>query len=128
MEHQEVYEDAGEKLAEKIHEIVRDEEYSSEEVMERIEMKNNKMKWAAFDKTKPKTKTAVAKETATNTTDEENGKALLTKQSERMEAETLKIKTMKLGRASKVYKMREVIQGTKKAAKEASAIYDFRTN
>ena len=69
----------------------------------------------------------MAKESATNTTDEEKGKALLNKQSERMEAETLKIKTMKQGRASKVYKMREVIQGTKKATKEASAIYDFRT-
>ena len=31
-----------------------------------------------------------------------------------MEAETVKIKAMKQGRATKVYKMREVIEGKKK--------------
>ena len=124
----EAFKEAGEKYAENIADIVEDEGYSCEEMMEKIEDINTKMKWIAFGKTKPRTKTATNKETVAETTDELKGKELLTKLSERMEAETLKIKEMKQGRATKVYKMREVIKGKKKVTKEASAIYDFRTN
>ena len=118
--------EAGEKLSKTIQEISEDDGYSSEEVMEKVEQINTKMKWIAFDKTKPKTRKEVVK--GVEQSEEEQGKQLLTKQNERMEAEIKKIKAENKGRVTQVYKMRELIAGTKKAAQEANAIVDFRTN
>ena len=56
------FEEAGERQASKIVQIVEDEGYSSEEIMDKVEKVNNKMKWTAFGKTKPRTKKALAKE------------------------------------------------------------------
>ena len=115
-------------MAEKIHELVENEVNSSEELMMKIEQINTKMKWIAFDKTKPKSKTAVAKTADEIISDEDKAKALLTKKSERMEAKVLEIKSTTNGRTTKVYKMREAIEGSKKPAKEAHAVINFRTN
>ena len=51
----------------------------------------------------------------------------MSKETERMEAEIVKVKAMKQGRATKVFKMREIISGSKKAGKEAHAIIDPET-
>ena len=55
------FKEAGERQASKIVQIVEDEGYSSEEVMDKVKKVNNKMKWTAFGKTKPRTKKALAK-------------------------------------------------------------------
>ena len=70
----EAFKEAGEKHAEDIQEIVDNEEYTIEEMMEKIEKINTKMKWIPFSKTKPRTKTATNKETVAETTDEQKGK------------------------------------------------------
>ena len=124
----EAYEKAGESFAAKLVEIAEDEGYSSEEVFEKVEKVHEKMKWTAFGKTKPRTKKAEAKEKLDEGDDEEKAKVLMSKQTERMEAEILKVKAMKQGRATKVFKMREVISGSKKKGKEAHAIIDPETN
>ena len=92
------FEEAGERQARKIAEIVEDEGYSSEEIMEKVEKVNNKMKYSAFGKTKPRTKKALAKETIDTSTDEEKAKLLSAQEAERMEAEILKIKASTQGR------------------------------
>ena len=46
----------------------------------------------------------------------------------RNESEIIKLKSMRQGRATKTFKTREVITGSKKAGKEAHAILDPKTN
>ena len=123
----EAYEKAGESYAVKLSEIAEDEGYSSEEVFEKVEKIHDKMKWTSVGKTKPRTKKAEAKEKHKENDDEEKAKDLMSKETKRMEAEILKVKAMKQGRATKVFKMREVISGSKKAGKEAHAIIDPET-
>ena len=86
--------------------------------MEKVEKGHNKMKWTAFGKTKPRTKQAQARDTIDTTTDEDKAKLLMKKETARLEAEGLKVKATKKGRTSKVYNMREVISGAKKAKKK----------
>ena len=86
------------------------------------------MKWTAFGKTKQRTNKAHAKEAHSKADDDAKAKNLMTKETERLEAEIIKVKAMKQGRASKVFKMREVISGSKKAGKDAHAILNPRTN
>ena len=76
----EAFEEAGEKQAARIAEIVEDEGYSSEEVMEKVEKVHDKMKWTAFGKTKPRTKQAQARDNIDTTTDEDKAKLLMTKE------------------------------------------------
>ena len=92
-----------------------------------VEKVHNKMKWTAFGKTKPRTKKAEDRATHDRTTDDEKAKVLIAKETEQLEAEILKVKATKQGRATKVYQMREVISGTKKSKKEAHAIIDTNT-
>ena len=123
----ETFEETGEREAARIAEIVEDEGYSREEVMEKVEKVHNKMKWTAFGKTKPRTKKAQSRETIDTTINEDKAKLLRTKETERLEAEILKVKATKTGRTSKVFSMREVISGAKKVRKEAHALIDTKT-
>ena len=65
----EAFEEAGENQAARIAQIVEDEGYSSEEVMQKVEKVHNKMKWTAFGKTKPRIMKAQAKDTIDTTTE-----------------------------------------------------------
>ena len=107
--------------------LAEDEGYSSEEVSAKVEKIHKKMKWTAFGKTKPRTRKAEARETHDTNNNEERAKMLKSKETERMEAEIIKVRAMKQGRATKVFKMREVISGAKKTAKEAHAIINPMT-
>ena len=78
--------------------------------------------------TKPRTKNAQAREDNSKEHVEEKARDIKTKETERLEAEIIKVKAMKQGRAGKVFKMREVISGEKKSGKEAHAILDPKTN
>ena len=121
------YEDEGEKVAAKIEEIAEDEESTIEEVMAKVEKVQEKMQYLAFGKIKPETKRAVAKRDKAEKEDSEKAKQLLTRQSDKMEAEILKVKSLKQGRTGSVFKMREVIGGKKKGKQEAHAIKDNET-
>ena len=124
----EVYQKAGENNARDLCDLAEDKGYSSEEVSGKVEKIHEKMKWIAFGKTKPRTKKAQAKETYEPNNNEEKAILLRTKETERMEAEILKVKAMKQGRATKVFKMREIISGSKNTGKEAHAIKDPKTD
>ena len=52
---------------------------------------------------------------------------ILRKQSEKIEKEVEKIRSMKQGRCSQVFQMKEVIAGPKKAGQEAAAVKDHKT-
>ena len=65
----EAFEEAGENQAARIAQIVEDEGYSSEEVMQKVEKVHDKMKWTAFGKTKPRIMKAQAKDTIDTTTE-----------------------------------------------------------
>ena len=51
----------------------------------------------------------------------------MSKETDRIEAEINKVKAMKQGRTTKVFKMREIMSGSKKVGKEAHAIIDPKT-
>ena len=97
----------GEKKAEQIIKIAEDEGFISEKAIELIERVHDKIKWMAFGKTNPRTKTAQAKEISDKTSDEEKAKALRSAKSERMKAEIIKIKAMKHRGKSKVFFLNE---------------------
>ena len=59
--------------------------------------------------------------------DEVEAKELMRKQSDKMEAEILKVTSSKLGRCGQVFKMREVVAGPKKGGQEAQAVIDSRS-
>ena len=118
------YHDEAERIAEKIEMLSNDKDLSSEEVMEKVEKIQNKIKFTSFGKTKPKTKKSIADGMKADSTDEREAKELLKRQSDKMEAEILKIKASKHGRTTNVFKMREVVAGNKKSKQEAHAIMD----
>ena len=88
--------------------------------MEKFEKLNNRMKHKAFGKTKAKTSKNA----------EDNGKKVEEseeEQSDKMEAEILKVKALKQGRTANVFKIREAVVGKKKTRQEAHAIFDEDT-
>ena len=117
------YEEESEKVADLIEMLADDKECSSEETMAK------KNKYKAFGKTKPMTTRKVeTKEKEQNAPEDKQAKEILKRQSNRMEAEITKIKAMKQGRSSNVFKMREIVAGKRKSKQEAHAIKDDETN
>ena len=114
-----------------------------EEVMRRIDILHEKIKYKAFGKTKPKTEKSrlgqeqksaqgmemqrqvmSAEEQSASWMEAEDLKAkeLQKRQSEMLESEINEIKMMKHGRMTKVFKMREKIAGSKKQSQEVHAV------
>ena len=86
------------------------------------------MKHKAFGKTKAKTsKNAEDNGKKVEESEEEQAKIILKKQSDKMEAEILKVKALKQGRTANVFKIREAVVGKKKTRQEAHAIFDEDT-
>ena len=121
------YEEEGEKVAEKLCDIIEAEGDNSEVMIEKFERLHNKMKYKAFGKTKPKTMKAECREIKADESEEEQAKCILKKQSDKIEAEIIKVKSLKQGRVNNVFKMREVVVGKKKARQEAHAVVDEET-
>ena len=108
-------------------ELIEDEGYNSDELMQKVDKVENKVKFKAFGKTKPRTEKAVEKSAKIPDTEDEQARAILKKQSDKMEEEVFKVKSLKQGRTTNVFKMREAITGKKKAKQEAHAIFDEET-
>ena len=116
------YKDESNKVAEKIKIIAEDESFIEEEVMEKIDRIQTKLKFSAFGKTRPQTnkaKKAVAEAEGSETNE---AKLLLNRQSKRLEEEIKRAKETANGRVGKIYKMKEIIVGSKDVAQEAQAI------
>ena len=107
--------------------MIEAEGSNSEVMVEKFEKMQTKMKYKAFGKTKAKTKSHVDKEGLEVESDEIQAKAILKRQSDKMEAEISKIQSLKQGRTNNVFKMREAIVGKKKAKQEAHAVIDEET-
>ena len=107
------YERQAERMATKIEKFVEDSDITNEELMFKVDKVQDKIKHAVFGKTKPKATKKATKEME-NKSDIEKAKELMSRQSEKMEAEILRIKSSKQGKTTNVFKMREVVAGKKK--------------
>ena len=116
---------ATEDIASKIVNLV-EEESNIDEVIKKVERLHNKAKFVAFDKTKIKqnksTNKKILREQDTNKAED-----LISRQSKQIEQEILEIKSSNQGRASKVFKMKERIGGSKKGSQDAHAVKDLAT-
>ena len=93
-----------------------------------------KIKFQSFGKTKPMTDTLKKRRmenkriSASRLADEEGQmKEILNKQNEAIEEAINKIKSGKFGRQVSVFKMKEIIGGSKKPKQEAHAVFDSKT-
>jgi hypothetical protein len=108
------------KAANDIKNVVKNEE-EIEEVMKKIDAIDKQVKFAAFGKTRliqNKSKRKVKDQR--NVTDED----LIKRQTKKIEDEVLKVKSQNLGRVGTVFKMKEIVNGPKKAGQEPNAIRD----
>ena len=131
------YKSTSDKYAEDIIKIVEDEEASVEDVYKKFDQINDKIRYISFGKTKvnksekkvAETKSEDATEkNADNDEDVEDERSrILRKQTEKIEKHVRDIRSMKLGRLTNVFKMKDVISGPKKAGQEAAAIKDSRS-
>ena len=80
-------------------------------VMRRIDVLQEKVNFEAFEKSKINIKKVKEMKKQDDKTEEDEGKELMRKQSDIMEAEIKKITSFKLGRCGKVFKMRELVAG-----------------
>jgi hypothetical protein len=131
----EAYKMKTDELANRIEEIVDDHDKPIDEVMENVMKVENKIKFAAFGKTRKqvgfkKTKVANNNQSKCNQknhtckTTEEINVCILRRQSERMEKEILEVKQNQTGRVGKVFKMKAKVTGNKKSGTEPHAIID----
>ena len=72
--------------------------------MLKVEKVQEKIKYTAFGKTKPESKRAVAKRDKIEKEDTEKAKDLLARQSDKIDAEIMKVKSLKQGRTGSVFK------------------------
>ena len=110
------------KVAGKIDLIAGDEGFGEEEVMEKIDKIQTKLKFTAFGKTKPQSNKGKRKTVVQEGTETEHAKDLLSRQSKRLEGEVKQGKETANGRVGRIYKMKEIIGGSKKPSQEAQAI------
>ena len=95
--------------------------------MKKIDAIDNKIKFSAFGKTRISKKNISKVQKESKEDVDHSDIALLKRQSQRMEEEILKIRSGKQGRTVNVFKMKDVIMGSKKCGQEASAIRDPKT-
>ena len=115
------YEEATNVKAKDIRKIMEDENKPVEKVVQEFEKIHNKIKFQAFGKTRinpGKRKGPVARN------EELGAEELMKRQAKLFEEEIQIIKDMKHGRGTKVFKLREVIQGPKKPGQEACSVKD----
>ena len=108
--------------------IIEDKERSVEEVMEKLDRMQEKIKHATLGKTKVKAKKNTNKSVQNETeSDEENAKELMRKASEKIEKAIESVAGLKQGGCAKLFKMRDLVDGPKKAGQEAQAVEDSRS-
>ena len=124
----EAYEKETEGAKQKMEEIIQDKGMSVEDVMMKLDKIQTKIKHATLGKTKIKTKKNQEKERAENEpSDEELGKLLMRKQSEKIENAIMKVTSSKIGGCGQLFKMRDLVEGPRRPGQEAQAVVDSRS-
>ena len=120
------YKEVTKQKADKIEEIVDNEDLTEEEVMKKIDQIEDQIKREAFGKTKikkPKHLENKPKSKDDKKNEEEEAKDISLKVLERMEEQINKITQDKnKGRCGQIYKVRELVEGPKKSGQEGQAI------
>ena len=116
----EKYGQATDDIAANLVEVVEAEK-DIDVIIRKIDKLQDMAKFIAFDKTKIKHKKTTVTNKAENSIE---AKEVLKRQSEQLEKEILEIKNNKQGRATKVFKMKSRIGGSKNQSQEAHAIID----
>ena len=101
-------------------------EQTENKVEKKLNMIDDRIRFATFDKTKMKQNKPQPKPKENQTKEEEN-KETIRKESKKIEEQVQALKKTKLGRVGQVLKLREAISGPKKKAQEAIALQDSRT-
>ena len=129
-----IYEEVTNESADKLADIVEDEQTSINQKMKKMLALETKIKFQAFGKSRERNRFANKKNELENSNDEgvdedeeTRNKELLRKQSEKIEAQVLEIKDKKMGRVGNVFKMKEAIVGSKKSGQVPNAIKDPKT-
>ena len=124
-----------EAAAGKMNKVIENEDETNEEVAANIEKIETKIKFQSFGKTKPPTKQKISRRleeqaAVAGQMDSEDRKAskLYKDQCQEIEDDINKLKALKFGRVTNVFKMAEIVGGTKKQKGEAHAIIDPKTN
>ena len=98
--------------------------------MKKVDKITDKVKFKAFGKMKPPTKTAkMAKQEQLAQgleSEEQKAKELLELQSRQIKEEINRIKMMRHGRAAKIFKMREIVSGPKKGKQDAHPVKNIK--
>ena len=131
----EKHKELAEKAGENMDEIIENKELTIEEVAEKVEKIETKIKFQAFGKTKPPTKRKTSRrlveisKAASRMEDEEDEKVnkIFKKQSEELEEDINNLNKGKFGRVTNVFKMAEIVGGAKKQKEDAHAITDPET-
>ena len=110
------YEELSVAAATKIEKVLERNELSTEEVMQKVEAIEDKLKFEAFGKTKSKNEKKRAGKK--NKTDEE----IVKEQAKYIEEEILKVKDDKKGKVGRVYEMKKRLCGGRKEAQEPVAV------
>ena len=107
----EKYKRLTEEKSEKIKEVVENEELDIEEVMEKFERIEKKIKFEAFGKTSKKVKVLKKDEPKKDGKNDEKAKELIDKQSKMIEEEVEKIKTSTKGKVGQIHKIAKELKG-----------------
>ena len=106
--------------------IVEDETLEIEEKMRKLDKLTDKVKFRAFGKIKPPTKSArlaIQVPSAQGMVDEQQrARELLEMQSKQIEEEINRIKSLRHGQASKIFKMKEIVAEPKKEKQDAHPV------
>ena len=111
--------------------VIENEDLSNEEVAEKIENNETKIKFQSFGKTKQPTKLKVSQRLGTGPkgacrmdSGDESANRIFNRQSQELEEEINNLKTGKFGKVTNVFKMAGTLGGSKKQREEAYAIID----
>ena len=112
----------------KMEELIEDKEKSVEEVMVKLDKMQEKIKHATLGKSKVKVKKNTTKLPEKETmTDEEQAKSIMRKASEKIEKAIKEVSSINQGGCAKLFKMRDLVDGPKKAGQDAQAVEDSRS-
>ena len=125
----EAYKEVSDSFADDINRIVDDERVTVDEMIGKIDKIQEKVKFKAFGKTTFKRKGKTRRDITADReiSDNDDPKELLAKQSKKIEDEIRSIKDDVNGRVGRVFRMRDMIKGSKKSGQEAHAIRDNKT-
>ena len=128
------YKELTEASSERIDNIIDNKKLTSDEVAEKVERVETKIKFQSFGKTKPPTKLRVSQRLEKGAQpscglESEDAKVdkIMKKQSQELEEEINNLKKNKFGKVTNVFKMAEIVGGAKKQREEAHGIIDPET-